>query len=217
MPLTFARAQAEAPVFRGKYERPSMGLTLGLPDHFRALSSVDARRIETALGQATDDREVAWVLHEEVPLSGAASWHVRVRWLDDGWVDASVPRDAERLLRAAQGAKATARLAGSGGDLLGFAVAPSFAANTADWVEERLPDGASASVLDCHALRLGRKGVLEFSVVGAPAGSQALCNASVRLLAHRARTDNGAEYPQRAPADVGAAPYTLEDLVTQRR
>jgi hypothetical protein len=217
-PLTFARAQAQATVFRGQYERPSMGLTLSLPDHFRALSSVDARRIETTLHQPTDDREIAWVLHEEVPLSGAASWHMRVRWIDDGWVDASVPRDAEHLLRTAQqAAKGTAHLAGSGGDLLGFAVAPSFAANTAAWVEERLPDGASVSVLDCHALRLGRKGVLEFSVVGAPAGSQALCHASVRLLARRARIDNGAEYPQHAPSEAAAAPYTLEDLVTQRR
>jgi hypothetical protein len=217
VPLTFARASSEATVFRGRFERASMGLTLDLPDHFRALSSVDARRIATSLGQPDDTREIAWVLHEDVSFSGASSWHVRVRWLSDGWVAPSLTRDAEHLLRVAQqSGAATRRLAGSGGELLGYAVAPSFDAGLADWVEERLPDAAALSVLDCHAVRLGRNGVLEFSVVGAPAGSQALCAASVRLLARRAQVDHGAQYQAQAPADVVHAAYTLEDLVTQR-
>lgn len=216
--ITFARAATEAKFTRGKFDLASMGITLGLPGHFHAFGGVDARRIRTSLGLPNDNREIAWVLHEDVPLSGASSWHVRVRWLDDGWVDATIAHDAEQLLRSAQrGAAAAPRLAGSGGKLLGYAVAPSFAADMADWVEERLPDGVSSSVLDCHALKLGRKGVLELSIVGAPAGSQALCHASVRLLARRASVDNGAERPRRAPTDVGVAPYTLEGLVTQRQ
>jgi hypothetical protein len=218
VPLTFARASAEAHYVRGRLARDSMGLILGLPDHFHALGSVDTRRIETSLGQPLDEREIAWVLHESVPLSDSAGWHVRVRWLKDGWVAATAIPDVEHLLRVAQqGGAGSPRLVGSGGDLLGYAVAPSFTSGVADWVEERLPDGAAASVLDCHAVRLGRTGVLEFSIVGAPAGSQALCDASVRLLARRAAVDHGAEYSSAVAADAVRAPYSLAQLITQRQ
>ena len=216
VPMTFARAAAEAKFMRGKFELASMGLALNLPDHFHAFGSVDARRLETSLGQPTDEREIAWVLHENVPLAGAGSWHMRVRWLGDGWVAPSTSgADGERLLRLAQQNPAVTRLAGSGGVLLGYAVAPTFGPGLADWVEERLPDGASTSVLDCHAVRLGQKGVLEFSIVGAPAGAQTLCDASVRLLARRARIDGSAGYSAQPVAGTPRAPYSLERLIAQ--
>lgn len=216
VPMTFARAAAEAKFMRGKFELASMGLALDLPDHFHAFGSVDARRLETSLGLPTDPREIAWVLHENVPLSGTGSWHVRVRWLGDGWVaPATSAADGERLLRLAQHSPVVARLAGSGGALLGYAVAPTFGFGLADWVEERLPEGANASVLDCHAVRLGRKGALEFSIVGAPAGAQTLCDVSVRLLARRARIEGSAAYSPEPGADTPRAPYSLEQLVAQ--
>jgi hypothetical protein len=215
VPLTFARAAAEAKFTRGKFELASMGFALGLPDHFRAFGGVDARRIETSLGQPTDAHEIAWVMHENVPISGAGSWHVRVRWLADGWVAPPVSTDGEGLLHLAQQLRAVPRLAGSGGELLGYAVAPTLEPGFADWVEERLPDGSGTSVLDCHAVRLGHNGVLEFSIVGAPAGSQALCDASVRLLARRAQMQRGAAYSVQAETGAARAPYSLEQLVAQ--
>lgn len=210
-PLTPRQALAAATFQRGVFARPSLGFSIELPQHFHALAGGDVRRIEASRNQAADAREVAWVAHESVALDGAAAWYVRVRWLSDGWVQAGA-LDAPRLLQGAQRGAALRRLAGSGGDLIGYAVAPSFSGGVADWVEERLPAGANASVLDCHALRLGRNGVVEFSVVAAPAGAQALCDASVRLLARNTRFEAGADYAPGAGA-APRAPYTLAQLL----
>ena len=210
---TLRQARAAATFQRGRFERAGAGFALELPAHFHALSGVDARRIETALGQAPDAREVAWITHESVALDAAGAWHVSVRWLDDGAVAPLAPGpDPEGLLRDAQAAHASSRLAGTLGALIGYAVMPTFAGDRVDWVEERIADGGAASVLDCHALRLGRKGTLEFSVVGAPPGSHVWCETAVRLLAGSARFRDGQE------AGVAAArhaPYTLADLVAR--
>jgi hypothetical protein len=211
-PPTARQAFAAATFQRGTFERSSLGFAIDLPGHFHALAAGDARRIETALNQPTDTHEIAWVMHEAVPLDAAQSWHVRVRWLSDGWVSGGA-LDAVRLLETAQQGKPAARLAGSGGVLIGYAVAPSMSGAVADWVEERLPAGSTASVLDCHAVRLGRKGIVEFSVVGAPAGVQQLCDASVRLLARNTRFESGADYTP-AAGDAPRAPYTLAALIS---
>jgi hypothetical protein len=215
---TLRDALASATFLRGRFDRSSSGFALELPAHFHALVGVDARRIESSLGLAPDTREVAWVMHENVQPGSPDSWHVRVRWLDDGWIALSgSATDTERLLRDAQQASSTsARLAGSGGALVGYAVAPSFDAQTVDWVEERLPDNTAESVLDCHALRIGQRGVVEFSVVGARPGTQVLCDLSVRLLARNVRFDAGYAHTADPPAAVRHAGYTATDLVAQR-
>ena len=209
--FTLAQAVALATYRRGVFERSTMGFSIDIPEHFHLLAGNDMRRIETAAHQPLDRREVAWMVHESVALDAATAWHITVRWLSDGWVAANGTFDAWRLLQDAQRGGAT-KLVGSGGGLIGFAVAPSYANGIADWVEERLPSGATASVLDCHAVRLAHRGVIEFSVIAAPAGSQALCDASVRLLARSTRFEPGEDY---SPAAVGAprAPYTLGDLI----
>jgi hypothetical protein len=215
-PLTFERALATATFQRGVFERASVGFAIDLPGHFHALAAGDVRRIKESQHLPVDNHELAWVLHESVSLDSDATWHVSVRWLSDGWVPAPGALDAARLLQDAQRGPLLPRLAGSGGDLVGYAVAPSYSGGVADWVEERLPAGASASVLDCHALRLGRNGVVEFSVVGAAAGSQALCNASVRLLARNTRFEPGATYSP-AATDAVRAPYSFNALVAGLR
>jgi len=185
---TLRGALANVVFLRGRFAREGAGFVLDLPAHFHALAAVDVRRVEAALGVGADAREVGWVMHENVSLADPGAWHVSLRWHDDlRLVPQSEPPDGERLLR---GTGATTRsgnrLLGSGGDLIGFAVAPAIDAGVVDWVEERLPHNAASSVLDCHALRSGRAGTVEFSIVGAQAGSQAACVAVVRLLAHRA-------------------------------
>lgn len=210
------QALAAATFQRGVFERATLGFAIDLPGHFHALAAGDVRRIESSRNLPADPREVAWVMHESVALDAPAAWHVRVRWLSDGWLPPSGALDGWRLLQQAQQARHAAHLAGSGGDLIGYAIAPGFSGSVADWVEERLPAGANASVLDCHALRLGRNGVVEFSVVGAPAGSQALCDASVRLLARNTRFESGADYSP-AATDARRAPYSLAELVAGAR
>jgi hypothetical protein len=207
------QAIAMATFLRGSFERSTLGFTLDLPSHFHALAAGDVRRVEASQHAPTDAHEIAWVLHESVPLDSPHEWHVRVRWLSVGWVPAATVLDATRLLQDTQQGKHNTPLAGSGGALIGYAIAPSVSGAVADWVEERLPAGATASVLDCHAVRLGRHGVVEFTVTGAPPGAQALCDASVRLLARRTRFEAGEEY---SPADRDAtrAPYTLSALIS---
>ena len=213
--FTLPQAIAAATFRRGAFERSTMGFSIDIPEHFHLLAGNDMRRVETAAQQPLDRHEVAWMMHESVLLDAPTAWHVTVRWLSDGWVAANGTFDAWQLLQDARHGSA-AKLAGSRGALIGFAVAPSYSGGIADWVEERLPAGATASVLDCHAVRLGRRGVVEFSVVAAPAGSQALCDMSVRLLARSVRFEPGEEY---SPAAVGAAraPYTLGELVAGTR
>lgn len=211
-PPSFRQAVASATFLRGVFERESAGIAIDVPAHFHALSATDVHRIEASERVPVDTRELGWVLHESVPLEDASGWHITVRWHRDGWVNAAGMPDGWKLLDDAQRGKGVARLAGSGGELVGYAIAPSYSGGVADWVEERLPAGAAASALDCHALKLGSKGVVEFSVVGAPAGSQALCDASVRLLARSTRFTNGGEYSS-AGTDGARAPYTLGELV----
>jgi len=211
-PPNLRQALHNATFLRGAMERSLMGFQLQIPDHFHALSASDARRIEASLRQPPDAHLVGWIAHESVALDAPDAWHVTARWHNDGWVGGGGdPLDPWPLLQAAQHAGGT-RLAGSGGDLIGYTVAPSSFDGVIDWVEERLPAQASASVLDCHALRLGRRGVLEFTVSGQPIGSQQLCNATVKLLARQAKLDPGAEYSS-APPDGLKAPYTLRELV----
>jgi len=211
-PLTLRQALALATFQRGTFDRSTIGFAIDVPEHFHLLSAGDARRIEASQGTPGDAREIAWVTQENMPLDSPGAWHVTVRWLSDGWVAANGEFDAWRLLQQAQTGAAAKRLAGSGGELIGFAVAPSYSGGIADWVEERLPQAATASVLDCHAVRLGRKGVVEFSVVGAAPGSQALCNANVSLLARSTRFEAGADYSP-AAVDAPRASYTLAQLV----
>lgn len=196
----------------GGMERSSAGFQLVIPDHFRGLSATDAHRLEASMRQTPDIREIAWVAHESVALDAPDAWHVSVRWLPDGWVAGSGMLDPWQLLKAAQHAT-SGRLAGSGGDLIGYAVAPSAEDGVYNWVEERLPAGAPASVLDCHAIKLARRGVLEFTVAGQPVGTQQLCGATVRLLARHARFDPDADYTAAPPDSGPRAGYALADLI----
>jgi hypothetical protein len=197
---------------RGTMERSSAGFLLDIPDHFHALSATDAHRIEASLRQTPDTHEVAWVSHETVALDAPDAWHVSVRWLPDGWVATGGMLDPWQLLKSAQHA-AQSRLAGSGGDLIGYAVAPGAEDAVYSWVEERLPSGAPASVLDCHALKLGRRGVLEFTVAGQPIGTQQLCGATVRLLARHAKFEPDSAYTAAQPESGPRAGYALPDLI----
>lgn len=210
------QALAAATFQRGAFERATLGFAIDLPAHFHALAAGDVRRIQSSRDLPADPREIAWIVHESVALDAPAAWHVGVRWHSDGWVPPANVADGWNLLQQAQRHGGNAHLAGSGGDLIGYAIAPGFAGGVADWVEERLPAGAAASVLDCHALRLARRGMLEFTVVGAPPGAQALCAASVRLLARSTRFESGADYST-AATDARRAPYSLPDLLSGAR
>jgi len=212
--LSYAEAARRAVFNRGRYTREAIGITMDVPAKFRLISATDARRLDQARGRPDDARGLGWIIHENLALTDPDAWHVGVRWHSDGWV-ATAALDPAGLLDSALANKTPApRVAVSHGDLLGYAVAPRFDGQVIDWAEERVLANSDEQVVDCHAVRLGRRGVVEFSIIGMAPKSAALCHATVRLLATRASFSPGKEYEAAAPAEGLRAPYTIASLAT---
>ncbi|UXI68466.1 DUF2167 domain-containing protein [Tahibacter amnicola] len=203
---------------RGRWAREATGFSLDVPHSFHILGGNDARRLTTALGGAEDSRLIGWVQHENLDIKDTKAWHVKVRWHPDGWIGADAKGlDSIALLQKAQaqGARPTGVLS-SAGDLVGYAVAPGFDGHVVDWSEERLAPDSDKTVVDCHAVALGLRGAVEFTILGMPAASRALCHSSVLLLANRITFNTGREYTPTAPGDgLPRAPYTLSGLITR--
>jgi len=210
------RAIANRVVFyRGRFERSTTGYSMIIPADFHLLDNADARRLEMALGHPDDKHLVAWAVDRNIALTDPQLWVVRVRWMNEGLVVASPSElDAAGLLKAAQTQTHVPRLAGSGGKLQRFVAAPARDGNEIDWVEQRLPEAAKTSVYDCHALRLARKGVLEFSIVGAGENRQASCLATLRAFAQNVSFERDLEYPANTEGNK-LAPYSLSGLIAQ--
>ncbi|HEY8009704.1 MAG TPA: DUF2167 domain-containing protein [Rudaea sp.] len=201
--------------YRGRFERTITGYTMEIPAGFHLIDSNDARLLDAALGRPFDKRLVASVMELNLALTDPQLWLVRVRWMNEGLVVASAGElDAKGLLDAARSQTHVPRLAGSGGTLQRFVVPPTRTGAEVDWVEERLPEGAKTTVFDCHALHLARKGVLEFSIVGASAGLQKTCLATVREFAQSVSFDPSLDYPA-VPGSNFLAPYSLSGLIAQ--
>ncbi|WP_313919401.1 DUF2167 domain-containing protein [Tahibacter sp.] len=212
--LSYAEAARRAVFNRGRYTREAIGITIDVPAKFRLISATDARRLDQARGRSDDTRGLGWIIHENLALTDPDAWHVGVRWHSDGWV-AAAALDPVGLLDSALANKAPApRVAVSHSDLLGYAVAPQFDGQVIDWAEERVLVNSDEQVVDCHALRLGRRGVVEFSITGMSPKSTSLCHATVRLLATRASFAPGKQYEATAPAEGLRAPYTVATLAT---
>lgn len=201
--------------YRGRFERTITGYTMEIPAGFHLIDSNDARLLDAALGRPFDKRLVASVSELNLALTDPQLWLVRVRWMNEGLVVASAGElDAKGLFDAARSQTHVPRLASSGGTLQGFVAPPTRTGAEVDWVEERLPEGAKTTVFDCHALHLARKGVLEFSIVGASAALQKTCLATVREFAHSVTFEPSLDYPAAAGSNF-RAPYSLSGLIAQ--
>ncbi|WP_386068509.1 DUF2167 domain-containing protein [Tahibacter sp. UC22_41] len=211
--ISYSEAARRAVFNRGRYTREAIGVTIDVPAKFRLINAADARRMDRSRGRTEDNRVLGWIIHEKLALTDPDAWHVNMRWLSDGWI-AAAPLDAVTLLDDAQRNKTpNPRVVVSNGDLLGYAAAPQFDGQVLDWTEERLLVNSDDRVVDCHALRLGRRGALEFSIVGMPSASAALCQSTVRLLAARTSFMPGKEYAE-APPEGLRAPYSVAALTT---
>lgn len=215
--LSYAEAARRAVFNRGRYTRDAIGVNIDVPSKFRLISSTDARRLDQSRGRTEDSRGIAWIIHEKLNLADPDAWHISARWHSDGWVGAA-PLDGATLLDAALANKTPApHVLVSQGDLIGYAVAPQFDGQVLDWAEERVLVNSDEQVVDCHALRLGRRGVLEFSILGMPTKALALCHETVRLIAARSNFLPGKEYPPAPPAEGLRASYTLPALATHMK
>jgi len=200
---------------RGRFVREAVGMNFDIPRGQHLLAGADARRVDTALRGENDTHLIGWMIPADKTLTDPNLHVVRIRWRHDGLVATdSAPLDPAALLAAAQAQTRVPRLSGSGGTLLGYDAAPERQGSTIVWSEERQPEGATTSVFDCHALRLARKGVLEFSIVGADAKAAKSCTDELRALATAVRFDASADYPEQAQGERVAV-YSLVGLITQ--
>ena len=200
---------------RGRFVREAVGMNFDIPRGQHLLVGADARRADTALSGENDTHLIAWMIAADKTLTDPNPHAIRIRWRHDGLVATdSAPLDPAVLLAAAQAQPRVPRLSGSGGTLLGYDVAPERQGSTIVWSEERQPEGAATSVFDCHALRLARKGVLEFSIVGADAKAAKSCTDELRALATAVRFDASSDYPAQIQGERVAV-YSLVGLITQ--
>lgn len=212
--MSYAEAARRAVFNRGRWTREATGFSVDVPARFRLISPTDARRLEQARGRAEDKRLMGWILHENLNLADPDIWHVSMRWHSDGWVSSIAFDPAQQLTTALANKTPAPRVAVSAGDLVGYAAVPQLEGQVLSWTEERVLTNSDTHVVDCHALRLGLRGMLEFSIVGMEPGSLALCQTTVRLLADKSSFLPGKEYVASAPAGVAAAPYTVATLPT---
>jgi hypothetical protein len=202
--------------FRGRFSRTGLGLKFDIPPRgYRMLDGNDARHVHTALEGADDTHLIGWVVGEYGVLTDPAVHPVQLRWLGDGLVVASPGElDAAGLLKAANAQPHLPRLAGSDGRLLRFVSAPAQTDHLIVWSEERQAENSKKSAFDCHALRLARKGVLEFSIVGADAATARTCVATLQEFAAGAHFEPNYEYPAQTEGNFFAV-YSLSGLIAQ--
>ncbi|HEX7916185.1 hypothetical protein [Rudaea sp.] len=198
---------------RGRFVREAIGMRLDIPRGQHLLAGTDARNTDTALRGEVDAHLIGWMIAVDRTITDPNLRIVRLRWRHDGLV-AGDAADPAALLDIAHAHSPAPRLAGSGGTLVRYDVAPEREGSTIIWSEERQPEGAATSAHDCHALRLARKGVLEFSIVGVDANAATACTTELRALVATVRFDPESDYPAQIQGEH-LAPYSLSGMVTQ--
>lgn len=214
-PAELRRLAEILPFQRGRFVREAIGMTFDIPRGQHLLVGAEARRVDTALSGESDTHLIGWMIPADKTVTDSNLHIVRMRWRHDGLVATdAAPLDPAALLEAARAQTRVPRLSGSGGTLLRYDVAPERQGPMVVWSEERQLDGAPASVFDCHALRLARKGVLELSILGADAKAAKTCTDELRALTAAVRFDASTDYPAQIDGERLAV-YSLVGLITQ--
>lgn len=216
------RARALASLVRGSgtIEIPNAAATIAVPEHFRFIDRAELVRAFGGTADAPAEDTVGWLVHERVDLTVANAWHVRLTWRGDGYVASGglASADSEALLAAMRAARQAA--AGDGADEIaqvqGFADLPTFDPTSAraTWVVTLARPRSEQQQLECHAVQLGRKGSVLFTIEDMAASREELCLRSVRLLAAHVHFGVGQTYAEHSRMLDRNAPYTLTDLIT---
>jgi hypothetical protein len=202
--------------YRGSYSREATGFQFSVPPTFHLAESNDARNLEMASGHPDDPDAVAWIVPLNTPIANPQTWVVRVRWRGDGLVNAN-PADLETAqLDSAMARPAEKRLASSGGTFKSFVESPQLRGHVVNWVEERTPANGKGAQFDCHAVRLARRGILEFSIIGVGDAVRKTCTETLRTFTDKLTFDDLHEYPDQA-GTTPKAPYSLSTLVAQTK
>jgi len=203
--------------YRGAYAREITGFSFTIPKGWHLADNADARRLEAATGRPEDQFLAAWVTPEAVPLT-QTSPVVRVRWRGDGLITTGTIEDIapDLLVAFAEKHPPEQRLASSPGKFIRYVAPPLLDNKTALWVEERADASGKGSVFDCHAVHRARRGLLEFSMIGADTNTQKTCPATLRMFADSLKFDPARDYPA-STEGYAKAPYNLAQLITQTK
>ncbi|MBA8882200.1 DUF2167 domain-containing protein [Dokdonella fugitiva] len=217
------RALAHVATSRGRVDMPVAKASIVVPEHFRFIDRVALQRAFAGSGDGPGPRTVGWLVHERVDLAAEDAWYVDVEHFADGFVsdESFAGQSRETLLAAGQRATKALSDRQEAGEaefsLVDYVETPRLDASrhTVAWVEEIAYTGKHAyHALDCHAVRLGRSGVLAFSITGIAPARRELCLRSVRLLAGRSSFEPGQTYADRSRLLDRKATYDLVALVT---
>jgi hypothetical protein len=200
--------------YRGNYSRTATGFEFQIPSNYHLAENNDARNLEMASGHPDDPDAVAWIAPLNEVLTNPQAWVIRVRWRGDGLITASSADLESKQLETAMALPAEKRLASSGGNFKRFVDEPQLVGHVVDWVEERNVNGKG--VFDCHAVRLARRGLLEFSIIGVSEAIAKNCAETLHAFTDKVSFDESHEYPQQAGTNPKAA-YSLTNLVTQTK
>lgn len=215
-PPSLRQVAAHVQWYRGGYSRIATGFEFSIPPTFHLAENNDARNLEMASGHPDDNDLVAWAVPLNVQVTNPQVWVVRIRWRGDGLVNADPAALDTKQIESAMARQPEKRLASSGGTFKRFVDAPELSGHIVDWVEERTPASGKGSLFDCHAVRLARRGILEFSIIGVSEAVQKGCADTLRAFTDKLTFDETHEYPAQ-PGTTPKAPYSLSSLVAQTR
>ncbi len=197
---------------------------IDIPQHFRFVDRPALRDLFYARGRGLPDAVSGLIVHESVELRSQDPWLVLIRWLPIGNVAADRANrwNTAEMLDAAQRQGRLRRATGLAADqgsvtLAGFVEAPVFdtASQRLTWVERLDPLSGGEPRLDCHAVRLARRGVLWFTIESIAASRQELCLRTVRLMADRAVFDERYRHRDYNSTTDRKAEKSINQLVEQ--
>ncbi len=206
----------------GEIELRPAKAALELPESFRFIGRASVDRVLKVMGEEAIDELQGWVIHQSVNLVKDDAWAIEVLWWDDGflplrslatltadelWADALVANAELSALNEAQGYW--------GHDLLSYGVPPTAEGDLVYWAKRLAFDDGSTSI-DCHALKRGRNGWLEFTLQFMPVEQLELCLRSVRLIAARADYEHGSAARDASRRERNPD-YSLVDVITGRQ
>lgn len=206
----------------GPMEIAPAAAVLEVPAHFRFVDRDALQALYQEIGGSPDASSMGWLVHESVALGSDDAWFVAIQWLGDGYVreNGFATRTGAQLLVDAQDAAARLSERRDEGDpafrLVRYVDVPSFdvGRDSATWVEELAYEGAEEHRLDCYALKLGRHGVLLFSILEVGVERRELCLRSVRMAAARTRFEPGQTYADHSRLFDRKASYDLAAVVS---
>jgi uncharacterized membrane-anchored protein len=210
---------ARLPYRRGIVELADVQAQIDVPTHFRFVAATALRAAGLAPGAVPHAKSIGWIVHEGVDLAADDAWYVEVDWFGEGFVGSERLTAYGNAALLAEARATAARLERSGAredELVRFAETPVFDVSDArlTWVAEA--NHAGERVLDCHAVKLGRSGALQFSIASMAPERGELCLRAVRLAAGSSRFNANRAFTDYSRLFDAKSPFDLVDIVTGR-